>query len=114
MKTTKIWANLGVENLDRTTEFYTTIGFIPNGRSEELTSFRVGEDEFVIHFFLKNILKHGIGGEIADLKNGNEVIFSLSADSKEEVNNWESEVRKAGGNLISTAAEFGEGYYGFV
>ena len=114
MKTRRIWANLGVENLERTTEFYTKIGFQPNGQSTELTSFRVGGEEFVIHFFLKHILKDGIKGEIADLKQGNEVIFTLSADSKEEVDNWESEVRKAGGVLVSQAEEFGAGYYGFV
>lgn len=29
MKTKKIWANLGVEDLDRTTKFYTELGFKP-------------------------------------------------------------------------------------
>ncbi|WP_367890612.1 VOC family protein [Sinomicrobium kalidii] len=53
-------------------------------------------------------------GEIADLKHGNEIVFTLSADSKEEVNNWEDEVIKAGGTIISPAEEFGNGYYGFV
>jgi hypothetical protein len=34
-----------------------------------------------------------------------------SADSKEEVNNWENEVKKVGGIIISNAEEFGKGYY---
>ena len=114
MKTKKIWANLGVEDLERTTKFYTELGFKPNGASKELTSFFVGEDDFVIHFFLKDILKSNVKGELADLKNGNEVIFTLSAESKEEVDNWENEVKKAGGTIISNAEEFGNGYYGFV
>ena len=114
MKTKQIWANLGVEDLDRTTKFYTELGFKPNGASKELTSFFVGEDDFVIHFFLKDILKSGSKGEIADVKYGNEILFTLSADSKEEVNNWENEVENAGGTIISKAEEFGKGYYGFV
>ncbi len=114
MKTKKIWANLGVEDLERTTKFYTELGFKPNGASKELTSFFVGEDEFVIHFFLKDILQSNVKGELADLKNGNEVIFTLSAESKEEVDNWEKEVKKAGGRIISNAEEFGNRYYGFV
>lgn len=114
MKTKKIWANLSVEDLKRTTKFYTELGFKPNGSSKELTSFFVGEDDFIIHFFLKDILKSSIKGEIADLKNGNEIIFTLSAESKEEVDNWENEVKKAGGTIISNAEEFGKGYYGFV
>ncbi len=114
MKTKKIWSNLAVEDLERTTKFYTELGFKPNGASKELTSFFVGEDDFVIHFFLKDILQSNVKGELADLKNGNEVIFTLSAESKEEVDNWEKEVKKAGGKIISNAEEFGNGYYGFV
>ncbi len=103
-----------MDNLERTTKFYTELGFKPNGASKELTSFFVGEDDFIIHFFLKNILKSSIKGEIADLKYGNEIIFTLSAETKEEVDNWEKEVKKAGGKIISSAEEFGKGYYGFV
>ena len=114
MKTKKIWANLGVDDLDRTTKFYTELGFKSNGASKELTSFLVGEDNFIIHFFLKDILKANVKIQIADLKYGHEVIFTLSAESKEEVNNWENEVKNAGGTIISKAEEFGKGYYGFV
>lgn len=114
MNTKKIWANLTVEDLNRTTKFYTELGFKPNGKSKELTSFLVGQNDFIIHFFLKEVLKSNIKGEIADTKQGNEVVFTLSADSKEEVNNWQREVENAGGKIISKAEEFGEGYYGFV
>ena len=114
MKTRKIWANLGVEDLDRTTQFYTDLGFKSNGASNELTSFFVGEDDFVIHFFLKDILEPSMKGPIADLSSGNELMFTLSAESKEEVDNWEKEVQHAGGTLVSKAQAFGEGYYGFV
>ena len=114
MNTKKIWANMGVENLERTTKFYTKLGFKPNGASKELTSFLVGENEFIIHFFLKDILKSNIKVEMVDLKDGNEVIFTLSADSKEEVDNWENAVVNAGGTIIPSAEEFGKGYYGLV
>lgn len=114
METKKIWANFTVEDLKRTTEFYTRIGFKPNGASEELTSFKVGEDDFIIHFFLKSVLESNVKVEIADPKYGNEVVFTLSAASREEVNQWEKEVKNAGGTIISPAEEFGEGYYGFV
>jgi predicted lactoylglutathione lyase len=114
MKTNKIWANLGVEDLERTTRFYTELGFRSNGSSKELTSFFVGEENFIIHFFLKKILQANVEVNLADLQNGSEVIFTLSAESKQQVNDWEQEVKKAGGRIISNAAEFGPGYYGFV
>jgi hypothetical protein len=114
MKTKRIWANLAVSDLERTTKFYTGIGFKPNGASNDLTSFTVGENDFVIHFFVKDKLRAAIKGELADLQHGNEVIFTLAAASKTEVDNWEKEVESSGGKIISKPEEFGEGYYGFV
>ncbi|PSK91230.1 VOC family protein [Taibaiella chishuiensis] len=114
MKTKKIWANMAVSDLARTTAFYTAIGFKPNGSSQDLTSFRVGDDDFIIHFFLKNAIEPNIGGKMADPGQGNEVVFTLSADSEAEVNTWRQEVAKAGGAIITEPEAFGPGYYGFV
>jgi predicted lactoylglutathione lyase len=104
VKTKKIWANLSVEDVERTYEFYKKLGFKPNGefpKGHELVSFLVGEDDCVVHFFSHESLKPSMGGEIADLKNGNEVMFTLSADSREEVDEWAEAVKKAGGDLFS-------------
>ena len=109
-----IWSNLPVSDLKRTTKFYTELGFKHDGNSKELTSFFVGENDFVIHFFLKHTFKTIIKGEITDSQNENEVLFTLSAESKDQVNNWLKEVERAGGKIISKPAEFGKGYYGFV
>lgn len=114
MKTRKIWANFGVQDLTRTTAFYTQLGFTSNGSNDQLTSFFFGDDKFVIHFFLKNILEPAMFGPIIDSKSGNEIIFTLSADTKQEVDEWEKAVRAAGGTVISEPVEFGKGYYGFV
>src|SRR3954467_8534588 len=78
MNSKKIWSNLAVSDLERTTIFYIELGFKFNGSSKELTSFLFGEDDFIIHFFLKDILKTAIKGEIADSQNTNEIIFTLS------------------------------------
>lgn len=115
MKPKMIWANVGVSDLARTTKFYTALGFKPTCEpTGELTSFMFGANNFVIHFFLKDVLKKGIKGEMADLKNGNEIVFTMSAESREEVDNWAKEVEKANGQIVSRPEEFGEGYYGFV
>ena len=55
MNPKKIWANLAVSDLDRTTKFYFELGFKSNGSSKELTSFFVGDDDFVIHFFYRRL-----------------------------------------------------------
>jgi predicted lactoylglutathione lyase len=111
-----IWSNLAVSDLEQTTKFYTELGFKPNDthNSKELTSFFMGKDNFVMHFFLKDILKAGIKSEIVDSKYANEVVFTLSAENKDQVDNWEKEVEMAGGKIISRPEEFGKGYYGFL
>ena len=117
MNPKKIWSNLGVSDIKRTTEFYNALGFKPNGKhsvTKELTSFLVGDDDFVIHFFLKDILETNMKVKIANTKNAIEVMFTLSAESKDQVDKWAKEVEKAGGKIISKPEEFGEGYYGFV
>jgi len=117
MKPKKIWANVGVSDLARTEKFYNALGFKPNGKhstTKELTSFLMSDDNFVMHFFLKDILEPAMKGKIADTQNVNEIIFTLSAESKTEVDQWATAVEKAGGTNISQPEEFGEGYYGFV
>lgn len=109
-----IWSNLAVSDLERTTKFYTELGFKPNGNSNELTSFFIGKNDFVMHFFLKDILKTSIKGEITDSQISNEIIFTLSAESKDQVDDWAKEVESAGGKIISEPEEFGKEYYGFV
>lgn len=115
MNPKKIWANFAVSDLDRTTKFYTQLGFKPNGKpSKELTSFLFSDDNFIIHFFLNDVLKANVKMEIVDSHKANEIIFTLSAESKDDVNKWAKEIQAAGGTLISQPEEFGAGYYGFV
>ncbi len=115
MNPKKIWANMAVNDLERTTAFYTQLGFKPNGTpNDTLTSFIIGENDFIIHFFLKDALKPGMKGEIADAQTANEIIYTLSAGSKDEVDAWSREVEPAGGKIVSLPEAFGAGYYGFV
>ncbi|NIG56546.1 VOC family protein [Chitinophaga sp. Cy-1792] len=110
----KIWANFAVQDLERTTAFYSRLGFKHNGASDQLTSFFFGDDNFIIHFFLKDVLAPAMKGPLAATKEGNEIIFTIGADSKAAVDSWAEEIRNAGGTLVSAPETFGEGYYGFV
>ncbi|WP_213279573.1 VOC family protein [Chryseobacterium indologenes] len=117
MKPKMIWANLAVADLERTQKFYTELGFKPNNphTSNELVSFFAGENEFIIHFFLKNIIERNLKTmKFGDPQTSNEIIFTLSASSKEQVNEWAQEVKNAGGTIVSEPESFGENYYGFV
>lgn len=97
MKPKSIWANLGVESIERTKDFYLSLGFKLNGNpTEDLVSFLFGDDDFVIHFFEQEKLKTSIKGKLSDLRKGNEVMFSLSVESKDVFDSWISEIKQAG------------------
>lgn len=109
-----IWANFAVSDLARTTAFYTQLGFKANGASNELTSFKFGENDFVIHFFLKEVLETNTKSNLTDAQQTNEIIFSLSAKSTEQVDEWATAITAAGGQLVTQPEPFGKGYYGFI
>src|ERR1700733_1999301 len=113
MKARKIWANLSVKDISRTADFYTQLGFTSNMSrdSTDLTSFRFGDDNFVIHFFKEEKLQAAMNENVADLKDGNEVMFSLSAESEEEVRSWAAKAKEAGGTIFREASAGEKGYY---
>ena len=113
MKTKKIWANFSVVDAKRTNQFYTQLGFTPNKRNDDpkLASFLFGENDFVIHFFeegsqIDEYLPPGLGIS--------EIIFTISAETEEEVKAWADKVRAAGGTLFTEAGRDETNYYGFV
>ena len=109
----KIWANFRVKDAKQAREFYSRLGFTPNQYNDEkLASFSFGGGGFVIHFFEKGsqidtYLKFESG-------DSNEIIFTLSADSEEEIRDWEGKVEAAGGRVITAAGRDGSGYFGLV
>lgn len=114
MKPKKIWANFSVKDVNRTHQFYTQLGFTPNGTNSypQLASFLFGNDDFVIHFFEQ-------GSRIDDYitagqDHSAEIIFTLSAETEQEVMEWENKVKAAGGNIIQQTARDEAGYFGFV
>lgn len=114
MKVKMIWANFSVKNAKLTNEFYTKLGFKPcePNSDPKLASFFFGDNEFVIHFFEQ---QSQIDEYITfDPKNGNEIIFTLSAETEEEVKEWENKVKAAGGNIIQEARRDKAGYYGLT
>jgi len=115
MNTKMIWANLAVKDLKRTAKFYTSLGFEPNGKfNDDLVSFFFGQDNFIIHFFVEKQFKTAAKLENSELHTGSEIIFSLSAESREEVDAWLEKVKEAGATIYADAADFDKGYtFGF-
>ncbi len=114
MKSKQIWANFSVEDVQRTNAFYTALGFTPNGKNNypKLASFLFANNDFVIHFFEKG---SQIDEYLAPVSQGtSEIIFTLAAETEEEVKEWESRVKSAGGNILREAKRDDNNYYGFA
>jgi predicted lactoylglutathione lyase len=109
-KVKMIWANLGVKDTGRTRKFYKALGFKPNEPDDSsnavLASFLFGENGFVIHFFAEGALKEAIETDLTNTKSSNEVLFTISAEGRAEVDEWAEKAREAGGTVFSEPREF--------
>lgn len=45
-------------------------------------------------------MKTSLEGELSDLKHGNEIMFTLSAENKSEFDKWIDEIKNAGGSIF--------------
>jgi predicted lactoylglutathione lyase len=109
-----IWANFSVKDVALTNRFYTQVGFKANGANKypKLASFLFGGDDFVIHFFEQ-------GSQIDEFltpgsKGYSEIIFTISAETEEEVNEFADKVKSAGGSILKPVKRDEAGYYGFT
>jgi len=114
MKSKKIWANYSVKDAKRTRQFYTQLGFTPNNTNNypKLASFSFGDDDFVIHFFEQGsrIDEYLTSGS----KTNSEIIFTLSAETEEEVKEFANKVQEAGGDILKQVRRDEDNYYGFA
>jgi uncharacterized protein len=111
----QVWANLPVADVERTQKFYERLGFKLNGDpgNGQLVSYFAGRDDLIMHFFRKDMFEEASEGNAADLSRGNEIMYTIGANSREEVDTWAEQVLNAGGSLFSEPAEIGKnGWYG--
>lgn len=108
----EIWANMPVQDIDRTKKFFTQLGFKPNGpnTSKELASFIFSDDAFVIHFFSASHMSNSLNTSNPSLTNGSEIMFSIAATTIKEVDEWKTRVLEAGGTIFEEPNEMEIGY----
>jgi predicted lactoylglutathione lyase len=102
----KVFVNLAVEDLDRSVEFFTRLGFSfdPRFTDENATCMIVGEDAYVmllVQPFFKGFTKK----ELADPATHTESIVALSARSREDVDAMADAALEAGGSPASDPME---------
>lgn len=114
--TKEFWVNLPVKDIKRSKEFFTEIGFSLNprfGNSDESASILIGDKNVVLMLFAEPTFKSFTRNEIADNKQSTEVLFSIDAENREEVDALAKRVSNAGGTIFSEPEENQGWMYGF-
>ncbi|MBE9461382.1 VOC family protein [Dyadobacter subterraneus] len=101
MSKMEVWANLPVEDVEKTRQFFRQLGFKDNGPndSEDLASFIFSEAHFAIHFFRKDRFKVSAGNAVSNTSVGSEILFTIAADSKADVDQWREKIVRLGGEI---------------
>lgn len=110
-----VWLNLPVKDLNKSKEFFARLGFsfdTAYGNSEHSGCFMVGEDKFHVLLFPENTFRGFTKNELADTKNATEVLISLGAESREEVDEIARKAFEAGGRVYGEPGETQGWMYG--
>jgi uncharacterized protein len=112
---TKIFVNLPVNNLKKSIEFFTKLGFTfnPQFTDETATCMIIGEDIFVM-LLTKEKFKTFTPKEICDATKSTEVLVALSFESRERVDELVRQAVAAGGTTYNEPQDHGFMYsHGF-
>jgi predicted lactoylglutathione lyase len=95
-----IFLNLPVADLARATAFYQAIGAVKNDQfSDHTASCMVLSETIHVMLMTHDKFRQFTPKKIADAKTSNQVLFCLSADSRDEVDAIVGEAGIAGGNV---------------
>lgn len=112
--TKQLWLNLPVKDVGKSKSFFTQIGFSlhPRHSGDEAAGLLIGESNAIVMLFPETTFRTFTGNEIADTKQGTEVLLSIDAESREEVDEIVRKAAAAGGTVYSEPGDRGGWMYG--
>ncbi len=96
----EFWINLPVKDISKSKQFFTKLGFRFNPQfsdSDEAACLVLGEKDVTVMLFKEAAFEGFTGNSINDTKSGTEVLFSIDAQSREEVDEMLKKAIEAGG-----------------
>lgn len=112
----QLWINLPVKDIEKSRVFFKNIGFKINPRhenSDEAVGLMLGENDFIVMLFPEKTFEKFCGNPVGSPKS-TEVLFSIDAQSREEVDEFIKKVELAGGEIYSdpqdNSAMYGAGF----
>lgn len=110
MMSKQFWINLPVKDINRSVEFFSKLGFNLEQNGNDQAQLMIGSANVMLfpEATFKNFTKH----EINDTKQSTQVLFSIDAESREEVDELAEKAVAAGGTLFGEPAEHQGWVYG--
>ena len=111
--TNELWLNLPVKDVTRARDFFTKLGFsFTNGAGNAaMAHLVVGKQGVICNLCEENLFKSFSGNELPAAKHS-EVMFSLGAASKAEVDEWAAKATEAGAHVFGKPTEIQGWMYG--
>ncbi|QBZ97764.1 VOC family protein [Flavobacterium sangjuense] len=105
--TKQIWLNLPVKDALKSKDFFSKIGFtfLEERTTPDSACMLVGEGNFVVMLFGESMFQNFIQHQITDTKQSSEILISIDAESREEVNAIAQNAKAAGGSVFAEPAE---------
>ncbi len=109
--TTDIWINLPVKDINASKDFFTKMGFQFNEQynSPNSACMMVGKKQTVVMLFESDVFQSIVQNRVTNTLLTNEVLFSIDAQSKAEVDEMAVKARAAGGKSDHVPMDM-EGY----
>lgn len=110
-----IWLNLPVKDLAASVRFFTDIGFTRKpglGNSAQSACFTIGDKEVVLMLFAQDAFAGFTNNAVSDTAKGTEVLFSLGAESRDQVDDIAKRATAAGGTVFAQPRESNGFMYG--
>lgn len=110
----ELWLNLPVKDVKRSKEFFSKMGFTfnPHGETPSSACMLVGQKPVVVMLFEEAMFRSFIQGDIADTAKGVELLISIDAESKEEVDQLAQKAVEAGGQSSHKPTDMTDWMYG--
>lgn len=112
--TKEFWINLPIKSTAKARTFFTALGFSFNEQqsNDSMLCMIVGQKNIYVNLFVEPMFKGFVQHELADTSKGSEVLFSIDAESREEVDALAKKAEAAGGTVFGKPGEFQGWMYG--
>lgn len=109
---TKIFVNLPVNDLGKSKEFYTSLGFSINPQfTDETAACVVLSESIYVMILTHEKFSSFTPRPIADAKNTSQVLLAIDLESKARIDEMVEKAVEAGGSVYAEAKDYGWMYY---